>query len=215
MKKNYIIYKLIRFIGIIFFKVFFRPTIFGRENIPMSSSAVIAGNHKHAFDPIFIYICTKRIVHTLAKKELHDSALGFIFRSVGTIPVDLNSKENRQALINAVEVLNNQEVINVSPEAKRNYTNELLLPFKYGAVSMSQKTKSPIIPYAITGDYKLFSKNLTIIFGKPIYPDDKDLYESNKILYNSILELLINIMDKSELKNKHITSFDEWSKLNE
>lgn len=172
---------------------------------------MIAGNHKHALDPILIDVSTHRIVCTLAKKELHDGIFGFVFRGVDAIPVDLHSKENRAALAASVEVLKAEGVINLSPEAMRNYTNELLLPFKYGAVSMAKKTGAPIIPYAISGDYSLFSKNLTVLFGEPFYVGDMDLYEANKKLYHRIMELLASVMDPAVLKGKHMTAFDEWS----
>lgn len=207
-------YKFLRTVGSPVFRFVFRPKIIGAENIPESGSVIIAGNHKHALDPILIDISTKRIVRTLAKKELHDGPFGFIFRSTGTIPVDLHSKRNKAALESAVEVLRHGGTINLSPEAKRNFTNELLLPFKYGAVSMSRRTDTPIVPYSITGDYRLFSKNLKITFGKAYYPDTSsaDLYNANKELYEKILLLLIENTDRKILETKHITPFDEWEK---
>lgn len=209
------LYRFFRFLFAPLFRFLFRPEIVGKENIPASGRAVIAGNHKHALDPILVDICTKRIVHTLAKKELHDGAFVFLFRGVGTIPVDLHSKENKAALAAAVDVLRGGHVVNVSPEAKRNYTDELLLPFKYGAVSMAQKTNSPIVPYAISGDYKLFSNNLKIVFGEPFYTDDRELSDANSELYHRVMKLLIESMSQSELKKKHITTFEEWSRKNE
>lgn len=211
-EKKCFLYRLIRSLFAPWFRLLFRPKIIGREYIPLSGRAVIAGNHKHALDPILIDISTGRIVHTLAKKELHDGAFGFLFRGVGTIPVDLHSKENKVALAAAVAVLEADHVINVSPEAKRNYTHELLLPFKYGAVSMAQKTNSPIIPYAITGEYKLFSKNLKVTFGAPFYVGDRTLPEANHMLYDRVMQLLVADMEPSELSKKHITSFEEWSR---
>jgi len=132
-----------------------------------------------------------------------------------TIPVDLHSKENKAALAAAVDVLRGAHLVNISPEAKRNYTDELLLPFKYGTVSMAQKTNSPIVPYAISGDYKLFSNNLKIVFGEPFYTDDRELSDANSELYHRVMKLLIENMSQSELKKKHITTFEEWSRKNE
>ena len=80
-------------------------------------------------DPILVDISTRRIVRTLAKKDLHDGAFGWLFRSAGTIPVDLHAKHNPAALQAAKKALSAGELVNVSPEAKRNYTDELLLPF--------------------------------------------------------------------------------------
>lgn len=212
MKENKVfLYKFIRFICKPLFWLVYRPVITGRENIPKEGSVVLAGNHKHALDPILIDVSTKRIIRTLAKKELHDGPFGFIFRGVGTIPVDLHSDDNKDALYAAVEVLKRGGAVNVSPEAKRNYTDELLLPFKYGAVSMAKKTGAPIVPYAIAGDYKFFGSRLKIVFGRPFYAGERDLYEVNKELYNKVAKLLISITDKELLKSRKITSFDEWS----
>lgn len=98
-------------------------------------------------------------------------------------------------------------MINISPEGTRNKTNELLLPFKFGAVSMASKADCKIIPYSITGDYKIFSRNLKIVFGKPIKVDKDNLEKSNEKLYNSIKKLMQENMPKEELKTKTITNY--------
>ncbi|MBE5806583.1 MAG: 1-acyl-sn-glycerol-3-phosphate acyltransferase [Clostridiales bacterium] len=191
MKKNNI-YKILRPIFSIIFKTYYNPTIINNEYIPKNGAIVIAGNHKHALDPILVDTCTKRVVHTLAKKELHDGKFGWLFRAVGTIPVDLKAKQNKQALKSAIEYLNEGELINVSPEAKRNYTSEILLPFKVGAVVMAQRTNSKIVPYSIVGDYKFRSRNLKITFGEPIDVSKLSVEEANKLLYEKIKELILN-----------------------
>ncbi|MBO4878160.1 MAG: 1-acyl-sn-glycerol-3-phosphate acyltransferase [Ruminococcus sp.] len=206
----YTFYKAARFILGPVFRLMYRPVIVGRENIPADGPAVIAGNHKHALDPVLIDISTRRVVRTLAKKALHDAWYGFLFRSAGTIPVDLHAKHNPAALEAAVEALRRGELVNVSPEAKRNYTDELLLPFKYGAAVMAARTGSVIVPYAIAGDYSLRPKHrLTVIFGRPVEagsdPDD-----TNRRLYNEIASLLRKAMPEDELKRKHFTSYESW-----
>ena len=212
---NKIVYRFLRLIYKPLFHILLRPVIVGRENIPSEGGAVIAGNHIHAFDPLFVDICTHRVINTLAKKELHDGYFGFIFRGAGTIPVDLHKAHNPEALDAAVEALRNGALVNVSPEAKRNYTDELLLPFKYGAAVMSQRTGVPVIPYAIWGSYKPFCGRMKIIIGKPIYPRNRDAAEINRELYNSIALLLDKVMPPIEREKKKFTSFDDWSKLNE
>ena len=191
MKKD-ILYIILRPIFAFVFKIYYNPIIINKEYIPQKGKAVIAGNHKHALDPIFVDICTKRVVHTLAKKDLHEGKFGWLFKSVGTIPVDLKAKHNKQALMEAINYLNNDCLINVSPEAKRNYTKEILLPFKPGAVVMAQRTNCKIVPYSITGDYKFRSKNLKITFGKPIDVSKMTIVEANELLFNKVKKLLIN-----------------------
>ena len=159
------------------------------------------------------------MVFTLAKKDLHDGKFGFFFKAVGTIPVDLKSTTNKSALNTAVEKLKEGNLINLSPEAKRNYTNELLLPFKYGAVSMAKKTNNVIIPYSITGDYKLFSKNLKIVFGKPIDVSKLDIEEANKKLFNieaitiapySHATRNVSVIEGQELSYNEVIKISKW-----
>lgn len=173
------------------FHLYYNPTIINASNIPLSGSCVIAGNHKHAFDPLLVDISTKRVVHTLAKKDLHDGAFGWFFRAIGTIPVDLHASENKSALDSAIEYLKQDCLINVSPEGKRNFTKEILLPFKYGAVVMAKRTNCKVVPYSITGDYKFRSKNLKIVFGEPMDFADYSVEEANKMLYTTIKRMII------------------------
>lgn len=84
---KYILYRVMRTIFSPIFRILFRPRIIGAQNIPQDGAAVIAGNHKHALDPILIDISTKRVVRTLAKKELHDGRFGFIFAESELFPL--------------------------------------------------------------------------------------------------------------------------------
>ena len=186
------LYRLLQPIFKLLFYIVYKPTVINKNYIPLDGKCVIAGNHKHALDPILVDYCTDRVVHTLAKKELHDSRFGWFFKAIGTIPVDLHANHNKDALNSAVDYLNEGYLINLSPEGKRNYTKEILLPFKYGAVVMAKRTNSLIVPYSITGDYHFRSKNLKIVFGKPLDISKLDIEEANQKLYNTIKELIIN-----------------------
>ena len=163
-----------------------------KDYIPSEGSAVIAGNHKHALDPILVDACTGRVVHTLAKKDLHDGPFGGFFKAIGTIPVDLHAEHNKEALNSAIDYLKEGNLINLSPEAKRNYTDEVLLPFKFGAVVMAQKTNSMIIPYSITGDYRFRSKDLKIVFGKPLDVSALSVEEANVLLFETVKQLILD-----------------------
>ena len=189
---NAFLYRILQPIFTIIFKIYYNPTIVNKEYIPINGRCVIAGNHKHALDPILVDVCTKRVVHTLAKKELHTGKFGFFFKAIGTIPVDLHAKHNKEALNSAIDFLNDGCLINLSPEAKRNYTKEILLPFKFGAVVMANRTNSKIIPYSITGDYKFRSKNLKIVFGNPLDISKLSIEEANELLYKKVKELILD-----------------------
>ena len=172
----------------IFFLIFFRPKIIGRENIPKDGGVILAGNHRHIFDPCMPILSTKRPVHYMAKKELFKSPVGWFFKVVGCIPVD-RGHDNTNSKQAALEVLKNGEVLGIFPEGTRNKSLNGLLPFKYGAVSMSNKSGALIVPFAITGKYRLFNNKLTVRFGEGFVASD-DLERANKRLASEIEELI-------------------------
>lgn len=195
MKKNNMRgFRFLRFILAPIFKLYYNPTIIGKENIPKEGSILIVGNHKHLMDQCLAIISTKRVIHYMAKKEYFDGKFAWFFKLAGCIPVD-RSKKDENAKNSGLEVLRNGEVLGLFPEGTRNRTENFLLPFKFGAVSMANKTDSYLVPFGITGDYKFRSKNLTIRFGKPFKACD-DLEKANKKLEEEVAKLM-----RQNLKN--------------
>ena len=187
-------FRFLRFILAPIFKLYYNPTIIGKENIPKDGSILIVGNHKHLMDQCLAIISTKRVIHYMAKKEYFDGKFAWFFKMAGCIPVD-RSKKDENAKSSGLEVLKNGEVLGLFPEGTRNRTTNFLLPFKFGAVSMANKTDSYLVPFGITGDYKFRSENLTIRFGKPFKASD-DLEKANKRLEEEVAKLM-----KESLKN--------------
>ena len=189
MKKNKMLgFRFFKGLLGIFFLIFFRPKIVGREKIPNDGGVILAGNHRHIFDPCMPILSTKRPVHYMAKKELFNSPIGWFFKVVGCIPVD-RGHDNTDSKEAALEVLREGEVLGIFPEGTRNKSLNGLLPFKYGAVSMSNKSGALIVPFAITGKYRLFNNKLTVRFGEGFVASD-DLERANKRLVSEIEELI-------------------------
>ena len=175
-------YKTLKFI-------LYRPTIINKEKIPAEKAFIFAGNHKNALDPALVALSTKRTVRFLAKKELLEGKTKLFFKAIKAIPVD-RKHTSVSAVDTAIKILKDNGVISLFPEGTRNKTNKILLPFKFGAVSMAKKTKSPIVPFAITGDYKLFRKGIKIEFGEQIDISKMELQEANEYLMQKVEELI-------------------------
>lgn len=181
--KDAILYKILRPLITGVYKLFFTPKFIGIENIPSSGRVLLAGNHTSNFDAPLLISATKRNVHFLAKKELWDGPKRIIFANMGLIPVDRKNKDGN-ALIMAERYLKNEKLVGIFPEGTTEKTGEML-KFKKGAVKMAMDTDSPIVPFVITGKYKLFSKDLTIKFLKPIKCNG-DIKEETDRLMNII-----------------------------
>ena len=63
-------YSVVKFILKPIFFLIYRPIVIGGENIPKSSSLVLAGNHTSWKDPLLLISVVKRRVHFLAKIEI-------------------------------------------------------------------------------------------------------------------------------------------------
>ena len=198
---KYILYRIVRTLGYPIFLLLYRPEFEGRNNIPKSGSVILAGNHTNNLDAAIMIAGPKRVVHMLAKKELFKSKISnAFFRSMGCIPVD-RKIHDENAKSEAIEVLKNNEVIGIFPEGTVNRTNDIILPFKYGAVSFAKKTGAYIVPFAITGKYKLFRKSIKITYGKP-YKVKGDLEKENEILRDKVYKLMKEGDLEYEKRNK-------------
>ena len=81
------------------------------------------------------------------------------------------------------------ELVNEKVITKSMYEDKLLLPFKFGAVSMAKKSDAYLIPFGLSGTYKFRSRDLTVRIGKP-FKVGEDLEEANKKLRKEILKLI-------------------------
>ena len=187
--KEPLLYRIVRPIVTILVRIVFRPNYIGLENIPKSGRIVLAGTHTNDFDSPLLMSCTKRVIHFLAKESLTKGILGPAFKALGLIPVN-RSIHDKGALKSAINTLEEDKVIGIFPEGTINRTDDLIMPFKIGAVKMSKETNTKIVPFVITGKYKVFKKSVTIEFLKPIEIKSDNLTKENERLMNLIRKKL-------------------------
>ena len=168
-----------------------RPQFHDTENIPEEGAVIICGNHRKNADPPFMALSTRRVVHFLAKKELHEGAFGWLFRKAGTIVVD-RSRHNNGSMEQAEEVLELGGVIGIYPEGTRNRTDMPIQPLKFGAVRMAQKTGAWIVPLITTGVGLPVVSRVQVYVGKPYkIAADADLEKENEKLRNIMTEMYL------------------------
>ena len=165
--KDVLLYKILRPIINVLFRIIWTPKYIGLENIPESGRVVLAGNHTSILDSLFLISCTKRNIHFLAKKELWKGPKKILFNNLGLIQVD-RSIHDHDALMHAKKYLKKDLVIGIFPEGTTRKGRKKMRPFKFGAVKMAHDTKTKIVPFVINGKYRLFSRSLKIEFLKPV-----------------------------------------------
>jgi len=181
----------------VFFRIFLRLKVLGRENIPDGVPLVIASNHLSLWDPPVLGASATRPVHFMAKAELfRPKFFGWIISKLGVFPVRRGAAD-RQAIATGIGYLKNNEVVAVFPEGTRSKTGELG-HVGSGAFFMAAKSKAVIVPAYINGTdtkrHKGWPK-VTVIFGRPIeydkskHPGKEELDEIGEKWKDAVLDL--------------------------
>lgn len=178
---NRLFYGIIRIFLKINVYLFLHPKVKGREHISKEGSIVLAGNHTSWLDPLLLIAVVPRKVHFLAKIELFKGIEGFVVRQMGCIPVN-RKIHDKDSLKNAKEELRMGEVIGIFPEGTINRSDDIVMPFKIGAVKMSSDTDSILVPFIITGKYNIIGRSVSIEFLESRKISDDLDYENKKLM---------------------------------
>ena len=156
----------------------------GAEHIPTTGGAVLASNHVSYLDFIFCGFAaqpSKRLVRFMAKKSVFTHKVsGPLMRGMHHIPVD--RRAGSAAFREAITALSAGEVVGVFPEAtiSESFTVKEL---KSGAARLAYDAGVPLIPMAVWGPHRLWTKGhpkeltkrhvpVIISIGEPIEPTD-------------------------------------------
>ncbi|QYC40849.1 1-acyl-sn-glycerol-3-phosphate acyltransferase [Nonomuraea coxensis DSM 45129] len=154
----------------------------GTENVPRSGGAVLVSNHISYLDFIFAGWAahpSRRLVRFMAKQDVFEHPVsGPLMRGMHHIPVDRGAGAGSYAT--ALRMLKAGEVVGVFAEAtiSRSFT---VKEIKNGAIRMAQATNVPVIPVALWGSQRFWTKGrprkllqrhipLTILVGEPMHP---------------------------------------------
>ncbi|MBK9290038.1 MAG: AMP-binding protein [Bacteroidetes bacterium] len=184
----------------IFFRLYFRFSARGVENIP-DGPCIIAPNHQSFFDGMFVAAALRfgqaRKTYFYAKeKHIRQPWLKFLANRNNIIIMDLNNnlKESIQKM---AEVLRSNRNIIIFPEGTRTF-NGKLGEFKKTFAILSSELNVPIVPVSIKGAYEALPrgrffpkpwKKITVEYMKPVFPE--------KMSYEALAEA---VRKKIELK---------------
>jgi 1-acyl-sn-glycerol-3-phosphate acyltransferase len=150
---------VIGFVKTMFRVLDLKITVEGAEHIPTSGGAVLASNHVSYLDFIFCGLGaqpSKRLVRFMAKKSVFDHRIsGPLMRGMHHIPVDRDA--GTAAFRQATTALKEGEIVGVFPEAtiSESFT---VKEIKSGAVRLARTAKVPLIPMAVWGPHRLWTK---------------------------------------------------------
>jgi 1-acyl-sn-glycerol-3-phosphate acyltransferase len=134
----------------------------------------------------------KVILLSANEEELKRTLSGLFLKIIGVIYVDRYSRESRnKAKEKIIQNLNLGKSILMFLEGTRNKTQEILLPFKKGAVEIAAISGSPIIPIGITNTVRNNKNHIRCSIGDKIYVNrEEDVEIANHRVRTAVLGLI-------------------------
>ena len=190
----------------------------GTDQIPRTGGAVLVSNHVSYLDFIFAGLAAHpagRLVRFMAKKEIFDSRIGGpLMRGMRHIPVDREAGASSYAA--ALKALKSGEIVGVFAEAtiSRSFT---VKEIKNGAVRMAVAGKVPLVPVALWGPQRMWTKGrkrrllqrgvpVTILVGEPMYPKRGDDYDA---VTRELHERMSALLERAQREYPDVPRSDE------
>ena len=193
-----------------FFALGMKLSVTGTEHVPREGGAVLASNHVSYLDFIFAGLAprkSRRLTRFMAKDGVFKDRIGGpLMRGMHHIPVDRDA--GSASFRAAMTALKDGEVVGIFPEAtiSRSFT---VKECKSGAVRLAQATRTPLLPVALWGGQRMFTKghpkdltsrgrHILIAVGEPIpAPKGADGDELTQTLRTRLQELLDDLQRRT------------------
>lgn len=172
-----IFYSVIRFIVVVFCRIWLKLSVTGTQNIPSAGAFILAPVHRSIMDIPIASAVTRRRMRFMGKDSLWRHKMsGYMFSALGAFPVTRGTAD-LEALRRCILVINAGEPLVLFPEGTRQSGNAIQ-PLFDGAAYVALKTQVPIVPVGIggsedimpSGSSKIRRRKCAAVIGAPIYP---------------------------------------------
>ncbi|GAB3356421.1 lysophospholipid acyltransferase family protein [Amycolatopsis echigonensis] len=194
-----------------------RLRVTGAENVPARGGAVLACTHVSYLDFIYCGLGArpaKRLVRFMAKQEIFSNRIaGPLMRGMHHIPVDRAA--GQASYDEAVARLRAGEVVGVFPEAtiSQSFT---VKDIKTGAVRMAAEAGVPVVPMALWGTQRLWTKGrpkdltrrhvpISVVIGEPMRPGPDDSCEA---LTTALRARMTELLEKAQAEYPEVPESD-------
>ncbi len=163
----------------LFFRLFFRPTFKGLENVPVNGPLIICSNHISMLDMFLFGPMLPRRIYFMAKEELFKiPLLGYALKELGAYPVK-RGHGDLSAAKTTLKLLHEGKAVGIFPEGTRRKKIEGRLKPKSGAILFALESGTPILPVCVSGNYRIFSR-IKVVYGQPFNPISGDGTKASK-----------------------------------
>ncbi len=162
-----IFYRVARGVCTGIFKLIFKFSVEGRENIPEDKNFIVVSNHTSNLDPPILGVATKTPLTYMAKEELFSNRFfAWLIKKLGAFPVSRGGGDIG-AIKTALRLLKEGHKMVIFPEGGRSKTKGMLRRGKSGAVMLGAKTGTGLLPVGISADLR-FRGRVKVTVGRYI-----------------------------------------------
>ena len=179
LRRSNFLYYLVRSLGYLIFRIFYRLNIEGRENVPAEGPGIILPKHQFWIDIPLVSLALLRPASYIAKQELfvYPGVRQFI-TGLGGVPIDrLKPVKSIDSFRYVEQLLQKGDFIILFPEGtyyphtmgrgKHRFIQRLLS--YQGKMKQADENSIPFIPMGIQYLEKPFRSVVNVRIGKPLY----------------------------------------------
>jgi 1-acyl-sn-glycerol-3-phosphate acyltransferase len=167
------VYELVRIVMTLYAWMFFRARGISPEKVPASGPVILAPNHFSFLDHFFLGVSIRRKVRFMAKSQLFERPMQWIYSHGGVFPVR-RGYADEEAFITARGILERGGTIAMYSEGGRSRTGKLSESVRPGIGRLALQSGATVVPLAIHGSSRVrnwkrlqFPK-VTVLYGDPI-----------------------------------------------
>lgn len=161
-------YEFVQAVAKLFVRIVFRVRVFGLEHVPASGPLILCSNHQSNWDPVMVGALTPPPVSFMAKEELFMLApVRWFLLQLHAFPVK-RGQGDRGAIRASLGVLEQNGILVMFPEGTRKNRGDMS-HLEGGVSFLALRSKAPILPVIITGDYRPF-RRMTMQYFPPFDP---------------------------------------------
>ena len=150
----------------------------GRHNMPESGGVLLVANHSSFLDPFIVGIPLHRPLNFVARSTLFIPVLGFLLRSMGTLPIQREGI-GASGVKETLRRLRNGGIVTLFPEGTRSPDGEFG-QLKPGIAVLVARAGVPVVPAGIAGTFDAWPRSrllprphpLRVHYGPPISPEE-------------------------------------------
>jgi len=167
------VYEMVRTLTTLYALGFFRLRGISSDKVPQSGPVILAPNHFSFMDHFFTGSAIRRKVQFMAKSQLFEPPLQWIYTHGGVFPIRRGARDEK-AFTTAHIVLERGNALVMYCEGGRSRTGDLSERAKPGIGRLALESGAPVVPVAIQGSSKVrnwkrgqFPK-VTVQYGDPL-----------------------------------------------